>query len=85
MQLSTEAISTLQEVRGPINYEAMKQSLAPALVAAQEQHAQLLSEEDSLRTQLDQKLSEVQAISNKVTRYMNTMDELHQATQVPQG
>lgn len=85
MQLSSEAISTLQEVRGPVNYEAMKLSLAPALDSVNTEHLRLLQEEDALRAQLDAKLTEVQAASTKVQRYHSTMEELTTLSQGVQG
>lgn len=85
MQLSPDAIATLQEVRGPVNYEAMKQSLQPALDLLKSEHTQILAEEDSLRAQLDYKLSMVSASSEKINRYQGTMDELVTLSQGIQG
>lgn len=85
MQLSPDAIATLQEVRGPVNYEAMKQSLQPALDLLNSEHSQILAEEDSLRAQLDYKLGMVSASSEKIKRYQGTMDELVTLSQGIQG
>jgi multidrug resistance efflux pump len=75
--LSQETASVLHEVRPQPTLDELKASIAPALQSAQAELAQATAEEESIRSQLDAKLTDVSSKQATVDKYQKASDELN--------
>ena len=77
---SQETANVLNEVRPQPTLEELRAAVAPALASAESHYAQIRSEEDSLRAQLDAKLDAVTAAQSQVARYRSAVGEIEGQT-----